>query len=69
MKWLTALLSIFDRFGRNAEKADNKRAGANEADLENRKTNEQVRKDANDVWSGKSRSRLRPTNGDDKRRG
>jgi len=63
--WISNLLAIGAAWFRNVEKADNKRAGAMEGDHAVRDKNAKVRKDADTVWRGKSRGRVRRANGDD----
>lgn len=53
MAWWAKLISIFDRFGRNAEKADNKRHGAMQVDLKNREAYDESRDDAKEIGKRK----------------
>lgn len=72
MTWWAKLISIWDRMGRNTEKSENMRAGANEVKIENQEAYDDSRKDAKKIGSrkhtkfGSSGLHRRPANGNDK---
>jgi len=73
MAWWAKLITIFDRFGRNAEKADHKAHGALQAGKATGDAYDKSRKSAAKLGRRKhtdiKSSGVRRTNGDDSRKG
>jgi len=62
MSWLKAIQGFFsavNAYFRASERKENEKAGANKVDIANRKKADEVRKDADRVWRGPSKSRVR----------